>query len=143
MSVTKEEIAGKIKVEAGWKGRQDFNDTNENDLSYSGIPLKPFYTADDVDPSIGQNRPGDYPFTRGIHEGMYRDRLWTRRQYAGFGTGKDSNKWFKDLMAAGQMGLSVALDLPTQMGMDSTDPLGKHEVGRVGVAIDSLADMEG
>ncbi len=142
MSVTNEEMGGKIRVEASWRGRQNFTDDNENNLSYSGLPLKPYYTSEDVKNITPPNAPGQYPFTSGIHEGMYRDRMWTRRQYVGFGTGEDSNKWFKDFMATGQMGLSVALDLPTQMGMDSTNPLGKHEVGRVGVAIDSLADME-
>ncbi|MBV1883261.1 MAG: methylmalonyl-CoA mutase [Pseudomonadales bacterium] len=142
MSANKEDIGGKIQADSSWRGRQHFNDENENDLSYSGLPLKPFYTSEDVKEIPEPHQPGQYPYTGGIHEGMYRSRLWTRRQYAGFGSSQDSNKWFKDLMAAGQMGLSVALDLPTQMGMDSTNPMGKHEVGRVGVAIDSLADME-
>ena len=142
MSANKEDVGGKIQADSSWRGRQHFNDENENDLSYSGLPLKPFYTSEDVKEIPEPHQPGQYPYTGGIHEGMYRSRLWTRRQYAGFGSSQDSNKWFKDLMAAGQMGLSVALDLPTQMGMDSTNPMGKHEVGRVGVAIDSLADME-
>jgi methylmalonyl-CoA mutase, N-terminal domain len=86
--------------------------------------------------------PGRFPFTRGIHPGMYRNRLWTMRQYAGFGTAEESNKRYKFLLSQGITGLSVAFDLPTQMGMDSDHPLAAGEVGRVGVAIDSLADME-
>jgi methylmalonyl-CoA mutase N-terminal domain/subunit len=87
-------------------------------------------------------RPGDFPFTRGIYPGMYRERLWTMRQYAGFGTAAESNKRYQYLLAQGTTGLSVAFDLPTQMGMDSDHPLAAGEVGRAGVAISSLADME-
>ena len=94
------------------------------------MPLPPF------------ERPGEFPFTRGIYPGMYRDRLWTMRQYAGFGSASESNRRYKFLLSQGITGLSVAFDLPTQMGMDSDDPLAVGEVGRVGVAIDSLADME-
>jgi methylmalonyl-CoA mutase N-terminal domain/subunit len=86
--------------------------------------------------------PGQYPFTRGIHEGMYRGRLWTMRQYAGFGSAEESNRRYRFLLSQGITGLSVAFDLPTQMGMDSDHPLAAGEVGRVGVAICSLADME-
>src|SRR5215475_8691768 len=86
--------------------------------------------------------PGDYPYTRGIQPTMYRGRLWTMRQYAGFGSAAETNKRFKYLLAHGQMGLSVAFDLPTQIGMDSDHALAAGEVGRVGVAIDSLEDME-
>lgn len=86
--------------------------------------------------------PGSYPFTRGIHEQMYRARLWTMRQYAGFGNAAETNKRFRYLLANGQTGLSVAFDLPTQMGYDSDDPMAHGEVGRTGVAIDSLQDME-
>ena len=136
------ESTAAIKKETQWLGRVSFDQHDEKDLSYSGLSLKPYYTADDIKNLPPSAAPGQYPFTRGIHDGMYRDRQWTRRQYVGFGTGQDSNKWFKDLLANGQTGLSVALDLPTQLGLDSTDPLAKHEVGRVGVAIDSLADME-
>jgi methylmalonyl-CoA mutase N-terminal domain/subunit len=87
-------------------------------------------------------KPGEFPFTRGIYPDMYRRRLWTMRQYAGFGTAEESNKRYKFLLAQGITGLSVAFDLPTQMGMDSDHPLAAGEVGRVGVAIDSLADMQ-
>ena len=86
--------------------------------------------------------PGEYPFTRAIYPRMYRDRLWTMRQYAGFGSAEETNERFRYLLAAGQTGLSVAFDLPTQMGYDSDHPKASAEVGRVGVAIDSLADME-
>jgi len=86
--------------------------------------------------------PGEYPYTRGVQPTMYRGRLWTMRQYAGFGTAKESNERFKFLLGQGQTGLSIAFDLPTQIGMDSDDPNGDAEVGQVGVAIDSLADME-
>ena len=86
--------------------------------------------------------PGQYPFTRGIYPEMYRSRLWTMRQYAGFGSAEESNRRYKYLLSQGITGLSVAFDLPTQMGMDSDHPLAAGEVGRVGVAICSLADME-
>src|SRR3954464_14006031 len=88
------------------------------------------------------DQPGQYPFTRGIQPNMYRGRLWTMRQYAGFGTAAESNRRYHYLLAQGVSGLSVAFDLPTQMGYDSDHPLAQGEVGRVGVAIDSLADME-
>ena len=89
----------------------------------------------------GIGRPGEFPFTRGPYPTMYRSRLWTMRQYSGFGTAKETNRRFKDLLAAGQTGLSVAFDLPTQMGLDSDHPLAAGEVGKVGVAIDSIEDM--
>src|ERR1700738_770336 len=87
-------------------------------------------------------RPGDFPYTRGIYPDMYRSRLWTRRRYAGFGTAEESNQRYRYLLSQGITGLSVAFDLPTQMGMDSDHPLAAGEVGRVGVAICSLADMQ-
>src|SRR5207244_4299622 len=86
--------------------------------------------------------PGEPPYTRGIHPGMYRSRLWTMRQYAGFGSARKTNERFHYLLDQGQTGLSVAFDLPTQMGYDSDHPLARGEVGRVGVAISCLADME-
>ncbi len=111
----------------------------------SGITLDRLYTPEDTrdidyDEKIGY--PGEYPFTRGVQPTMYRGRLWTMRQYAGFGTAEETNKRFKYLLEQGQTGLSVAFDLPTQMGYDSDHPISKGEVGRVGVAIDSLEDME-
>ncbi|HWY48231.1 MAG TPA: methylmalonyl-CoA mutase family protein [Bryobacteraceae bacterium] len=92
--------------------------------------------------SAKRERPGDYPYTRGIYPDMYRGRLWTMRQYAGFGTAEESNRRYRYLLSQGITGLSVAFDLPTQMGMDSDHPLAAGEVGRVGVAICSLADMQ-
>src|SRR5262252_7807948 len=86
--------------------------------------------------------PGEYPFTRGIQPSGYRSKLWTMRQYAGYGSPSETNQRFKYLLANGQTGLSVAFDLPTQMGMDSDHPLALGEVGKVGVAIDTLEDME-
>ena len=93
------------------------------------------------DPGDAAGRPGQFPYTRGVHPGMYRQRLWTMRQYAGFGTAESTNERFKFLLGAGQTGLSCAFDLPTQMGYDSDHPRAEGEVGKVGVAIDSLADM--
>ncbi|MCH8035006.1 MAG: methylmalonyl-CoA mutase family protein [Bacteroidetes bacterium] len=110
----------------------------------SFTPVNPLYTPadlqNDYDASIGY--PGVFPFTRGIHPTMYRGRFWTMRQYAGFGTAKDSNERYRYLLKQGQSGLSVAFDLPTQIGYDSDDPIAYGEVGKVGVAIDTLADME-
>ncbi len=139
---TKENDTKQHQGAAGWAGRKNFADADRKDLTSSGMPLKPIYTKDDVAHLDPEPLPGQYPFTRGIHPDMYRSRLWTRRQYAGFGTGEDSNAWFRSMLKKGQNGLSIALDLPTQMGMNSDNPLAAHEVGRVGVAIDSLADME-
>ena len=93
------------------------------------------------DASSALGEPGEYPFTRGPYSSMYRGRMWTMRQYAGFGTAEETNRRFRDLLDAGQTGLSVAFDLPTQMGLDSDDPRALGEVGKVGVAIDSLDDM--
>lgn len=105
----------------------------------SGLEFEPVYGPN---PQLGHHAaPGEFPFTRGIHPGMYTDKLWTMRQYAGFGTAAATNERFLELIAAGGTGLSVAFDLPTQMGLDSDDPRSLGEVGRVGVAIDSIADM--
>ncbi|HEX9050963.1 MAG TPA: methylmalonyl-CoA mutase family protein [Anaeromyxobacter sp.] len=109
----------------------------------SAIPEEPVYVASDVKPGL-QDRlglPGEYPFTRGVQPTMYRGRFWTMRQYAGFGTAEDSNKRYHYLLQSGQTGLSVAFDLPTQMGRDSDHPRARGEVGKVGVAIDSIEDM--
>jgi methylmalonyl-CoA mutase N-terminal domain/subunit len=110
----------------------------------SGIEVQPVYGPDDARTDVEKDlgTPGSFPFTRGIYGGMYRDRLWTMRQYAGFGSAEETNQRFRYLLGAGQTGLSVAFDLPTQMGYDSDHPRALSEVGRVGVAIDSLADME-
>src|ERR1700726_1982589 len=117
----------------------------ERFTTLSGIPLERVYTPDAVvdserEESIGF--PGEYPFTRGIYPTMYRGRLWTMRQYAGFGSAVESNQRYRYLLSKGQAGLSVAFDLPTQIGMDSDHPLALGEVGKVGVAIDSLGDIE-
>jgi methylmalonyl-CoA mutase N-terminal domain/subunit len=111
----------------------------------SGVPLDSLYTPLDIPHETYLEQlgfPGQYPFTRGPYPSMYRGRLWTIRQYAGLGTSEETNSLFHFLMDRGQTGLSVALDLPTQMGYDSDDPLAKEEVGVVGVAIDTVADME-
>jgi methylmalonyl-CoA mutase N-terminal domain/subunit len=111
----------------------------------SGIEVKSLYTAADVEASGGTTLlgdPGEYPFTRGIHRQMYRKQPWTMRQYAGFGNPRETNQRFKYLIANGQTGLNVAFDLPTQIGLDSDDPLAEGEVGRVGMSIDTLRDFE-
>jgi methylmalonyl-CoA mutase N-terminal domain/subunit len=112
--------------------------------SVSGREVDPVYTALDwpLDPAADLELPGRYPFTRGIHPTMYRGRLWTMRQFAGFGTAEDTNRRYKFLLERGQTGLSVAFDFPTLMGYDSDHPRSEGEVGKCGVAISSLADME-
>src|SRR5881275_71137 len=111
--------------------------------SPSGIPIEPVYRPNDaeVEYTTDLGDPGQYPFTRGVQPTMYRGRLWTMRQYAGFGTAAETNARFRHLLSAGQTGLSVAFDLPTQMGIDSDSPRALGEVGRVGVAIDTVEDM--
>ncbi|MBT4939335.1 MAG: methylmalonyl-CoA mutase, partial [Rhodospirillaceae bacterium] len=111
----------------------------------SGIEIQPVYGPEDVEESGGIEfigEPGEYPFTRGIHSEMYRKRPWTMRQYAGFGNPVDTNKRFKFLIETGNTGLNVAFDLPTQTGLDTDNVLAEGEVGRVGMAIDSMRDME-
>ena len=111
----------------------------------SGIPVNRLYTPLDL-PEWDYNEalgfPGQYPYTRGVYPSMYRGRLWTMRNYAGFGTAEDTNQRFRYLLDQGMKGLSIAFDLPTQLGYDSDDSLAEGAVGRVGVAVDSLADME-
>ncbi len=107
----------------------------------SNVEIKPCYTPDDV-PGPLQEMPGQFPFTRGVHPTMYRSRLWTMRQYSGYATAEETNRRFRYLLQRGQTGLSVAFDLPTQMGYDSDHPMAEGEVGKAGVAIDSLEDME-
>src|ERR687889_1493471 len=111
--------------------------------SPSGLPIAPGYRPADapVDYERDLGDPCRFPFTRGVQATMYRGRLWTMRQYAGFGTAAETNRRFRLLLDAGQTGLSVAFDLPTQMGIDSDSPRARGEVGRVGVAIDSVEDM--
>ena len=114
-------------------------------INRSGIPIKIVYTpldVKDLDYLKDLSFPGEYPFTRGVYPTMYRGRLWTIRQYAGFGTAEDTNKRYKYLISQGQTGLSVAFHLPTQCGYDSDHPMAFAEIGKVGVAIDSLKDME-
>jgi methylmalonyl-CoA mutase, N-terminal domain len=117
----------------------------EHFSTLSGLPIDRLYTQDDLPASDQESTigyPGEFPYTRGIYPTMYRGRLWTMRQYAGFGTAVESNQRYRYLLSKGQAGLSVAFDLPTQIGMDSDHPLALGEVGKVGVAIDSLEDME-
>lgn len=111
----------------------------------SGLPVEAVYTRESLgswDPETALGYPGEFPYTRGIYPTMYRGRFWTMRQYAGFGTAVESNRRYRYLLEKGQAGLSVAFDLPTQIGLDSDHPLASGEVGKVGVAIDSLEDME-
>jgi methylmalonyl-CoA mutase N-terminal domain/subunit len=115
------------------------------DRTISDLPLKPVYDAADVaglDVERDLAAPGEFPYTRGIHPNMYRDRLWTMRQFAGFGNARQTNERYHFLLAQGQMGLSVAFDMPTLMGYDSDAPQARGEVGKCGVAIDSVRDME-
>src|SRR5579885_3431067 len=110
----------------------------------SEIPVQPLYTAEDLagwNPAEALGYPGEYPYTRGVQPTMYRGRFWTMRQYAGYATAEESNQRYRYLLAQGTMGLSVAFDLPTQMGYDADHPLAEGEVGKVGVSISSLEDM--
>ena len=113
-------------------------------VSLSGFKFKEFYTKDDVKPGLEERlgEPGEYPFTRGIHKNMYRGKLWTIRQFSGFGRAEDTNRRWKYLIAQGQTGLSTAFDMPTLMGYDSDHPRAEGEVGKEGVAVDTLADFE-
>ena len=124
--------------------REEYEAGKVRDLDYetmSGVPLEPLYAPEDneVDESIGW--PGQYPYTRGVHPSGYRGRLWTMRMFAGFGTPEDTNTRFKEILAAGGGGLSTAFDMPTLMGLDSDDVLSVGEVGRCGVAVDTIEDM--
>src|SRR5437763_6485440 len=111
--------------------------------SESGFAIQPVYREGEVRAGLPERlgEPGEFPFTRGVYRTMYTARPWTMRQYAGFGSAAESNARYHQLLRAGTTGLSVAFDLPTQMGMDSDAPLAHGEVGKVGVAIDSIADM--
>jgi methylmalonyl-CoA mutase N-terminal domain/subunit len=128
--------------------RQIYREAGERDADFetiSGEPIEPLYTPEDVE-DLDYDRhlgyPGEYPFTRGVYPTMYRGRLWTMRQFAGFGSPEQTNERYKYLLRRGQGGLSVAFDMPTLMGRDSDDPRSEGEVGRCGVATDSLADFE-
>ncbi|WP_017186795.1 acyl-CoA mutase large subunit family protein [Alkalibacillus haloalkaliphilus] len=128
------------------KTNERFPERKEQFVNKSDIEIDPLYypKEDQVDEKYSEKIgfPGQYPFTRGIQPSMYRNRFWTMRQYAGFGSAEETNKRFRYLLEQGQTGLSVAFDLPTQIGYDSDDPMSEGEVGKVGVAIDSLEDME-
>lgn len=132
----------------GWE--EAYASTPERDVSFttlSGLPIRPLYTAADLGDGMGDiddpiGLPGQYPFTRGVYPSMYRGRLFTMRQFAGFGTAKETNERFRYLLAHGQTGLSTAFDMPSLMGHDSDHVLSLGEVGREGVAIDSVKDME-
>ena len=135
-----------------WENRtlKPFTDrTGERDVDFStvsSLPIDRLYTPEDLGPDWNFDEkvgfPGEYPYTRGVYPSMYRGRLWTMRQFAGFGSAAQTNERFKYLLGHGQTGLSVAFDLPTLMGRDSDDHMARGEVGKEGVAIDSLADME-
>jgi len=132
-----------------WKEKTEsfltkYPERKQSFFTSSGIEVDRLYVGSDENPSDWERIgfPGEYPFTRGIRPTMYRGRLWTMRQYAGFGSAEETNRRFRYLLEQGQTGLSVAFDLPTQIGYDSDDPMAKGEVGKVGVAIDSLEDME-
>ena len=135
------EPAAQARGEAAGEGRE----RRPRFETLSGIEVKRYYGPEDV-PDAGSDRrlgaPGQWPFTRGIHDTMYRGRLWTMRQFAGFGTAEQTNQRFKYLLKEGQTGLSVAFDFPTLLGYDSDHPMSEGEVGKLGVAIDTLADME-
>jgi methylmalonyl-CoA mutase, N-terminal domain len=127
------------------KAKSPAADRKEKFTTLSGLPIDRLYTEKSLpgwDPEATLGYPGESPYTRGIYPTMYRGRLWTMRQYAGFGTAVESNQRYRYLLSKGQAGLSVAFDLPTQIGLDSDHPLALGEVGKVGVAIDSLEDME-
>src|SRR5215467_5571077 len=129
---------------AEWRRRYEKGELREIGFNNSANEVEPLYTALDVDPQSAETlgTPGVYPYTRGIHPTGYRGRLWTMRQFAGFGSASDTNARFKFLLAHGQTGLSTAFDFPTLMGYDSDHPRSEGEVGKTGVAVSSLADME-
>ena len=127
-------------AEAGRRTLGAVSNDSDDKRTDSGIVVRPLYTADDLagwDAAAQLGTPGTPPYTRGVYPTMYRGKLWTMRQYAGFGTAASTNERFKFLLEAGQTGLSCAFDLPTQMGYDSDHPRAEGEVGKVGVAIDS------
>ena len=139
-------LNGNVPVSAE-EWRAAYGLTQERDVPFStlsGEPVEPLYTAadlpDDCTASIGL--PGVFPFTRGVYPSMYRSRLWTMRQFAGFGTAEETNERFRYLLEHGQTGLSTAFDMPSLMGHDSDSPRSLGEVGREGVAVDTLDDME-
>src|SRR5438128_3408698 len=125
--------------------RERYARTPERDALFttvSGEPLEPLYTADDLPDPAEIGFPGEFPYTRGVYPSMYRGRLWTMRQFAGFGTPEETNERFRYLLDHGQTGLSTAFDMPSLMGHDSDSPKSLGEVGREGVAVDTLDDMQ-
>ncbi len=139
-----EELAQLRAEVAAWRARYDASRTRDMAFTNSADEIAPLYTALDLDGSAGTafETPGTWPFTRGIHPTGYRGKLWTMRQFAGFGTARETNERFKFLLGQGQTGLSVAFDFPTLMGYDADHPRSEGEVGKCGVSISSLADME-
>ncbi len=136
----------RLSEQERWE-RETFSRTPERDAPFStisGEAIKPLYTEADLpgDPDAAIGFPGEFPYTRGVYGSMYRGRLWTMRQFAGFGTAAETNARFRYLLDHGQTGLSTAFDMPSLMGLDSDHPRSLGEVGREGVAIDSLDDME-
>jgi methylmalonyl-CoA mutase N-terminal domain/subunit len=135
-----------LEVQTPLEGWQEaYAATPEREASFttlSGEPVRPLYTEADLSPAASIGLPGQFPFTRGVYPSMYRGRLWTMRQFAGFGTAEETNERFHYLLDHGQTGLSTAFDMPSLMGHDSDHPLSLGEVGREGVAIDTLDDME-
>jgi methylmalonyl-CoA mutase N-terminal domain/subunit len=134
------------KTDRAWKDKYEKGGLRDADFStISGRPLRPLYTWEDtagIDPEARIGFPGEFPFTRGVHPSMYRGKLWTMRQFAGMGTPDQTNERYRFLLEKGQTGLSVAFDNPTLYGRDSDHPLAAGEVGKTGVAVDTLADME-
>ncbi|MBV8431389.1 MAG: methylmalonyl-CoA mutase, partial [Solirubrobacterales bacterium] len=135
----------RVSDDERWE-REKFAATPERDAPFStisGEPIKPLYTERDLpsDPEDAIGLPGEFPYTRGVYPSMYRGRLWTMRQFAGFGTAKETNARFRYLLDHGQTGLSTAFDMPSLMGHDSDHPRSLGEVGREGVAVDTLEDM--
>jgi len=127
------------------KAKEKTAERQQQFVTSSDIEVPDLTTEEDLtdfDMHAKSGYPGEFPFTRGIHPGMYRSRLWTMRQYAGFASAEESNKRYHFLLSQGTTGLSVAFDLPTQMGYDADHPLSEGEVGKVGVSISSLEDME-
>jgi methylmalonyl-CoA mutase, N-terminal domain len=144
---TQEEHALDTRKSAKNRWEEAYSKGPERDAEFStmsGVPVKPLYTPDDVEGDYDEKLgyPGEYPYTRGVYPNMYRGRLWTVRQFAGYGTAAETNARFRYLLDHGQNGLSVAFDMPTLMGLDSDSPLSLGEVGTEGVAVDSLEDME-
>lgn len=139
MSIIAIFTSAKLKIKTAMK---EFKQRKEKFLTDSGIVIPAFIQNETEEYKTKLGNPGSYPFTRGVHEQMYRSRFWTMRQYAGFGSAEESNKRYKFLLDAGTTGLSIAFDLPTQIGYDSDDPIAEGEIGKVGVAIDTLKDME-